>query len=117
MVGGSPAPSLTWSNSISDSKFDVTVDKIESLAGKDGGIKSMVTYTTEAKFHQQYFTCNVKQVILSSFSKSSLSQMINFLHKLLILILFLLISFALSLSRIRLSESNHSTNFNSENMF
>ena len=79
MVGGSPAPSLTWSNSISDSKFDVTVDKIESLAGKDGGIKSMVTYTTEAKFHQQYFTCNVKQVILNSFSEISSKRTISFL--------------------------------------
>ena len=79
MVGGSPAPSLTWSNSISDSKFDVTVDKIESLAGKDGGIKSMVTYTTEAKFHQQYFTCNVKQVTLNLFFESCLKRIISFL--------------------------------------
>ena len=79
MTGGSPAPSLTWSNSISDTKFDVTVDKVESLAVGDTGIKSMVTYTTEAKFHQQYFTCNVKQVILNSFSESSLKRIISFL--------------------------------------
>jgi len=61
IIGGSPAPSLNWSNSVSDSKFDETVDKGQSLAGGDVVIKSMVTYTTEAKFHQQYFTCNVKQ--------------------------------------------------------
>ena len=42
------------------------MDKGQSLAGGDVVIKSMITYTTEAKFHQQYFTCNVKQVIQNS---------------------------------------------------